>query len=516
MLADLRLLIWLHWRQLQRTAVYWLRVVGFDPLEETTSNRLYGLYLILIFGAWVLLMWSLAVHEALSVGKRIPLDDRATVRAHFVDYSPWLAAAVAILLILLAIRKTPLKLSVEDLSYIAASPIRREAIGIVGFTGYTLIGLAAVVPLMTLASMMLAHPFSRDEIGFTAYAAMLTSVPLVILIAAVAWCSGFWRLRRPKPVRYLWLLPLALVGLTAALPAVMTWPDRLLAKAVTAEPLPFQTLGMTGLALLALAGVVRLGRGINLITVTQELGTTSQLKSLGVLGRFVWRDLSRQMRDRESLARHTPRFALPNVTGANMLAARAALVFLRQPFLFSWAVIRATLVIAAGVWLTAIGAPALAWLGWLTFVMLLPSRDVLGVYSADQSNAFLRQFIAFDNLALLAIDTLLPFGAICVLGLVGWGLLAALAGVSAMTMPLMVAFSAQMLLSQGAALVRAPGGDPTVASLLFAGLGFGLVLVLAEFVNPVTALVASIAVSSLLAMAISSSGRFSAAAFSNE
>ncbi len=516
MLADLKLLIWLHWRQLQRTTTYWLRVVGFDPLEETTSNRLYGLYLILIFGGWLVLMWSLAVHEALWAGRKIPISDRPQVRTDFVTYFPWVAIAVGILLVFLAVRKTPLKLSVEDLAYIAATPMRRDAIGIAGFTGYALIGLGATVPLVTLASMMLAHPSSRDELGLAALPAILTSVPLVTLLAAIAWCFGFWRLRQVHPARFLWIWPIVLIGLSVAVPGVLGWPGHLLARAVVAEPLGAQTAGMLVLAVALVAGVVWLGRSINLIAVAAELGTASQLKSLGVLGRFVWRDLSRQMRDRDALARRTPRFALPNATGVTMLIARAGLIFLRQPFRFTWAVIRAAAVIAAGVWLASIGASALAWLFWLSFVMFLPSRDVLGVYSADQSNAFLRQFIPYGNLELLAIDAFLPFLAISILGLVGWALVVVLAGASPFTLPLMVTFTTMMLLSQGAALVRAPGGDPTVASLLFNGLGFGLTLVLAEFAGPLTALLASIAAIWILSMVISGSGRFSAAAFGNE
>ncbi|MGA7672601.1 MAG: hypothetical protein WBW04_19430 [Nitrolancea sp.] len=516
MLTDLRLLLWLHWRQVQRTTTYWLRVVGFDPLEETTSNRLYGLYLIIIFGGWLVLMWSLAVHEALAVGKLISVSDRARVRADFVHYFPWLFIAVGVLLVFLALRKTPLKLSVEDLTYIAASPMRRDVIGMVGFAGYVLIGWAASVPVMTLASMMLAHADSRDELGFSAYPAVLSSIPLVLLLAGIAWCFGFWRLRRPKPARFLLIWPLLIAALGAALPGVVGWPGHLMAKAVVASPLALQTLGMLVLSLIAATGVAWTGRRINLITVASELGTISQLKSLGVLGRFTWRDLSRQMRDRESLARGIPRFALPDMKGARMLTARAWLIFMRQPFRFGWAVLRATGIIAVGVILASTSASALAWLFWLSFVMALPPRDVLGVYSADQSNAFLRQFLAFDNLKLLAIDASLPFISICTIGLIGWGLVVKFGGVSPFTLPLMVTFSLMMLLSQGAALVRAPGGDPTVASLLFTGSSFGITLLFAEFTGPLVALIVSIAAIWLLGLAISSSARFSAAAFGND
>ncbi len=516
MLADLRLLLWLHWRQVQRSGTYWLRVVGFDPLLDTTSNRLYGFYLILIFAGWLVLMWSLAVYEALNAGKHIPVSDRANVYTHFLHYFPWVSIAVGVLLVFLAVRKTPLKLSVEDLTYIAASPMRRDAIGLFGFTGYVLIGWGLSVPVMTLGSMMLAHPDSHDEIGYTAYSAILTSIPLVLLLAGIAWCFGFWRLSRPKPARFLWIWPVLIAGLGIAFPGVIGWPGHLLAKAILGDSLALQTFGLFASSLIAGATVVWIGRRINLITVASELGTASQLKSLGVLGRFTWRDLSRQMRDRESLARRIPRFALPDARGAQMLIARAWLIFLRQPFRFAWAVLRATGIIAVGVVLAATGASALAWLFWLSFVMVMPPRDVLGVYSADQSNAFLRQFLAFDNLKLLAIDVSLPLISICTIGLISWGLLVKFASVSPFTIPLMLSFSIMMLLSQGAALVRAPGGDPTVASLLFTGLSFGITLLFAEFTGPLVALLISFVAIWLLALAISTSARFSAAAFSSD
>jgi hypothetical protein len=510
--TDLRLLIWLHWRQMLRTAVYWLRVIGFDPLEDTTSNKLYGIYLVIICAGWFVLMWSLIVHGALGLGERLTDSQLDSARSGFASNFPWFVTGITLLLVLLALRKTPLKLSVEDLTYIAASPLRRDAIGLVGFIGFTAIGLAVTLPLMVLASMMLAHSNSNDEIGLMAYPAILTSIPLVIFAASCAWCAGFWRVRRPNPSRSLWLLPIPVAILTYAVPSVMTWPGRVLAREALAEPVRGQAFLLLALAILLFAGVIWLGRKINLITVAAELGTTSQLKSLGVLGRFTWRDLSRQMRDRERLARRPSRLHLPQVAGTNMLVARAGLIFARQPLPFAWAVLRSAALIAAGAGLALIGASALSWLFWLTFVMMLPSRDILSVYSDDQTNAFLRQFIPADNLTLLAIDASLPFILIALLGLIGWTIAIAIAGVNPLVLPLMLVFAAVMLLSQAAALVRAPGGDPTIASLIFTGFSFGIPLLLAEFTGPGTALLAAIIAALLLAWAISTSSPFAAVA----
>ena len=512
LLTDLKLLLWLHWRQLLRTTTYWLRVVGFDPLEDTTSNKLYGLYLVIIFGGWFVLMWSLIVYGALKLGRKFTDTGLDRVRSDFASGFPWVVTGIAILLIILALRKTPLKLSVEDLTYIAASPVRREAIGLLAFLGYSLLGLVVIIPLMVLLSMMLAHPSSQDQIGLMAYPAILTSIPLVFFSAACAWCAGFWRLRQTNPNRFLWLSPILLIILTIAVPGVMTWPGHVLAREVLAESSAGQAAALGLLALVMVAGVTWLGRRINLITVAAELGTSSQLKSLGVLGRFTWRDLSRQMRDREALARHKSHISLPRVSGSWMLVARANLIFARQPLRFVWAVIRSTAIIAAGALLALSGASALAWLFWLTFVMMIPSRDILGVYSADQTNAFLRQFIPADNLTLLVIDTLLPFVLICVLGVVGFSIAVALTGLSPLILLLMLAFAAVMLLSQAAALVRAPGGDPTVASLIFSGFGFGIPLLLAEFTSPATALSSAIIAALILCWAISGSSRFAAIA----
>jgi hypothetical protein len=512
LLTDLRLLLWLHWRQLLRTAVYWLRVIGFDPLEDTTSNKLYGVYLVIICGGWFVLMWSLIVHGALGIGERLTDSQLERARSGFESGFPWVVTGLALLFILLALRKTPLKLSVEDLAYIAASPMRRDAIGLMGFAGYTGIGLAITMPLTVLASMMLAHPNSNDEIGLMAYPAILTSIPLVIFTAACAWCIGFWRLRRTNPPRSLWLLPLLLAIVAYAVPGVMTWPGRVLAREVLAEQARNQAFLLLALAVITFAGVIWLGRRINLITVAAELGTTSQLKSLGVLGRFTWRDLSRQMRDRERLAKRPSHLHLPRVNGTSMLVARAGLIFARQPLPFAWAVLRSTALIAAGAGLALIGSSALSWLFWLTFVMMLPSRDILSVYSDDQTNAFLRQFIPADNLTLLAVDASLPFVLICLLGLIGSAVAIVVSGVNPLIVPLILVFAAVMLLSQAAALVRAPGGDPTIASLFFTGFGFGIPLLLAEFTGPGTALLAALTAALLLAWAISTSSRFAAIA----
>ncbi|HVX31198.1 MAG TPA: hypothetical protein VHA53_12020, partial [Nitrolancea sp.] len=130
--------------------------------------------------------------------------------------------------------------------------------------------------------------------------------------------------------------------------------------------------------------------------------------------------------------------------------------------------------------------------------------------SDDQTNAFLRQFIPADNLTLLAIDASIPFLLISLLGLIGWTIAIVISGVNPLVLLLMLVFAAVMLLSQAAALVRAPGGDPTIASLIFTGFGFGIPLLLAEFTGPGTALMAALIAALLLAWAISTSSRFAA------
>ena len=511
MLADLRLLLWLHWRQLLRTAHYWLRVIGYDPLEDTTTNKLYGVYLVIIFGGWFVLMWSLIVSRALRIGQALSTSALDSARSGFASGFPWVVTAVTLLLMLLALRRTPLKLSVEDLAYVAASPVRREAIGLISFAGYVGIGLAVTIPLTVLVSMMLAHPNSNDQIGLMAYPAILTSIPLVVFTAACAWCAGFWRLRQLKPSHQLWLVVVPLAIVTYAVPGVMTWPGRVLAREALAEPARGQAFLLLALALLMIGGLIWLGRRINLIAVGAELGTAAQIKSLGMLGRFTMQDVSRQMRDRERLARHPSRLHLPQVSGTPMLVARASIIFARQPLVFSVVVGYSAAVSAGAAVLALSGASALNWLTLLTFIMVIPPREFLSVYSADQTNAFLRQFIPVDNLKLLAIDVSLPFVLIALLGLIGSTVAMAVWGVNPLILPLFLVFAALLPLGHGAALVRAPGGDPTIASLIFTGFGFGIPLLLAEFTGPATALLAAITASLLLAWAISTSSRFAAA-----
>lgn len=65
---ELRVLGWLRWKQFQDEAVYWLRVLGYQPDNGSLSSRAYILYLLGIGAIWVGAMWTWAHDQAHALG----------------------------------------------------------------------------------------------------------------------------------------------------------------------------------------------------------------------------------------------------------------------------------------------------------------------------------------------------------------------------------------------------------------------------------------------------------------
>jgi hypothetical protein len=412
MISDLAILLRLKWRAFQRKAQYWL-LIAYNPVDRSPTNRLYAVYLVVAAVVWLVVVWAYAVEQSANLG--LALDP--AMRAGLIGVIPPAVVLIQAIILVRAIRSSPLKLSARDARYLATSPASRAAVVLIRF-------VAGALPWMTIGgvvgawtAMTLAWPLGDVMAGRAGLQALLLTPVLSLLWVGGAWLVGIlrycWRGSRPG----LWIAQgMASVLLSGA----MLGPGRAWQALVLAESAPLHWAGMAGFALMVIGGLLAVGRGANLIAVTEESYTFSRLEALGP---FAPADLVSSIKKQAQLAKRGPRFHLLPADGLPVtLMARSGLLALRGSFRwlswFFWGAFMAQIIVLL-VRLEASDSLQ-AWTGLLLLMMLYPPRNALEVFQADMRDAFLRQVIPTHNLALLAWDTALSLPLIWLGAVITW------------------------------------------------------------------------------------------------
>ncbi len=414
MISDLAILLRLKWRAFQREAQYWL-LVAYNPADRSRTNRLYAVYLVVAAVIWLVVVWAYAVEQSATLG--LALDP--AMRAGLIGIIPPAVVLVQAIMLVRAIRSSPLKLSARDARYLATSPVSRAAVVLIRFVAGVLPGMLVGGVVGAWAAMTLAWSLGGRAAGLAGLQALLLTPLLSLLWVGSAWVVGIlryaWRGSRPE----LWVVQ----GLASlALCGAMLGPGRAWQALVLAESVPLHWARMAGFALVVIGGLLAVGRGANLIAVTEESYTFSRLEALGP---FAPPDLVLSIKQQARLAKRGPRFHLPPAAGLpRTLVARSVLLTLRGPFRwlswFLWGAFSAQVIVLV-VRLEATGSLQ-AWTGLLLVMLLYPPRSALEAFQADMRDAFLRQFIPADNLTLLAWDTALALPLIWVGAMIAWSL----------------------------------------------------------------------------------------------
>ncbi len=417
-MRDLRVLFWLRWRQFKDDAVYWLRVLGYDPREKALTQRIYVLYLLGIASFWAFAMWAFAYDSATSLGRSLPPAALADV----LQAVPLVVIAIQVLALMGALSSTPLKLTFADIAYVAASPLSRAALAVLGFIRQTLtrsVPAALVAALLGAALGAAADPATA---GWASLRAGLLAIPLVVLTWGAAWTLGLLRLTdsRLRRLRYLWLTPPLLLALAYFLPDAALWPGRGLALAAWGESPWWLWLLLAALALASGAAVTWLGRRVNMIYAVDESVVYARIQALGLMA---WRQPDLQVRIRRQTAAASRRafLRLPaNVRGAWTLTARAALSYIRHPVMLLLTLAWGALLTQAAVVMVANQLPAQLWIGWLLLVGAAPPAGLMYAFRADQEDGFLRQFLPVDGIQLLVADVAFPLLFLAAGGVAVW------------------------------------------------------------------------------------------------
>jgi hypothetical protein len=417
-MRDLRVLFWLRWRQFKDDAVYWLRVLGYDPREKALTQRIYVIYLLAIAAFWVVAMWAFAYDSAVGLGRGLPPEGLANV-ARAV---PLVVVVIQVLALMGALSSTPLKLSFADIAYVAGSPLSRAALVLLGFIRQTVTRVVPAVIVAALVGTVLGAAVDITTAGWASLRAGLMAIPLVVMTWGAAWGLGLLRLidGRVRRMRFLWLMPPLLLALAYFLPDVALWPGRGLVLAAWNESPWWLWLLVLALALAAGAAVTWLGRRVNMIYAVDESVVHARIQALGLMA---WRQPDLQLRIRRQTASASRRafLKLPStVRGAWTLMARASLSYIRHPLMLLLTLGWGALLTQAGVLMVTSQLPAQLWIGWLLLIGVAPPAGLMYAFRADQEDGFLRQFLPVDGIQLLAADVAFPLLFLAAGGIVVW------------------------------------------------------------------------------------------------
>jgi len=485
-MRDFRVLLWLRWRQFRDGAVYWMRVLGYDPKSSGFFEKLYPLYLLVIGSFWVFAMWGWGHDNAVSIGDNLASESLVSL----LNVMPPAVLILQVFVMIVALRSTPLKLSFADMSYVAGSPIARSVPVLLGFLRQVIFRLVLIAGFFSLFAIVLTRALDPNADLTSSLRAMLACIPLVVLTWALGWLLGILRLVYPAISRwnYLWILPLLILLAAHYFPAPFMWPGQALVLLIYGIApwwvLPFLTI----LAVALVAAFVWLGNRINMIRAVDESILHARVAALGLLA-FRQPDLLLRIRLQSAAAGRKPFLSLPKVYGFQTLVTRAALSYLRHPFMLIFSLAWGAAMAQAAVWIIANQLPVQLWIGWLLVVGIAPPVGLLHVFRIDVEERFLRQFLLVDGLQLLMADVILPLIATIAGAMIVWllqGFPPNITSIGALFIPilsLLVALCGAVALTNKRVLQT---------RILATGITFGLIMVAGVNFSPIIAFVIAV------------------------
>ncbi len=418
-MRDIPSILWLRWRQFRDGAVYWLRVLGYQPNDKSFSQRMYVVYLLGIGFIWVGAMWTWAFDQANTLGSVLTPD----ALAGLLTVIPVIGLLAQVWVLTTALRSTPLKLSFADMAYLAGSPISPTAPVTVGFVRQILLRLILIGAGVAIISVMLIRPIGPHLGTDAVVRAMIGIIPFILFTWALGWLLGILRLVYPTVGRLplLWALPVLLIPVAYILPDIVFWPGRAFLLQVYGL-LPVWVLPFILVMAVVLIGLlIRWSDRINMVQASDESIIYARVQALGLLA---WRQPNLQLRIRMQTAQASrkPWFKLPKAQGMRMLVTRAGLSYVRHPLMLVMSLIWGVLMTHLAVWIIVNQLPVQVWIGWLLLASFVPPQGLLHVFQVDLEERFLRQFLPVDGFQLFSADVVLPLVFLVIGALADWGL----------------------------------------------------------------------------------------------
>jgi hypothetical protein len=469
-LTDIRLLSWLRWQHLKEDIRYWLRTIGIETDDKSFMHQMYILYVIIFGIIWLITVWGYIAEQIFVLGQHVGPEVHLVIAVTV----PFVIFVAQILLAALAIMSSPVKLSFEDISYVAGSPISRAAITLVNFV-QTIFPFALVsAVILTWASMLFID--KRPASLVTSFNTFVTAFPVAIMLWGIAWIIGCLRLRSPLIQKYRlgWILLIGFALLTFVLPGIILWPGSLLQAAYLGQLSSISYYLMLAATLGVVAGLTWLGGTINMIDVVDESAAFARIQKLGVMA-LMKPDLVLDIRRETAQKGRRSRFHLFNGSGTMALLSKSTLIYLRRPMLLFGALFWGLTVCVSALALARQNAALPAWLAAACiFVLIRPPTSLITSFRLNRQDQFLASLVPFNNLQLLTADALWPTIMMIIGGLIGAALMPPF---NPMVPVLIVGGVLLLVLTQAIPYVRFPDMSNSIPYAAVAALTFGLLIV---------------------------------------
>lgn len=415
---DVRTIVWLRWKQFRDDLVYGLRLLGYE-----SGERLYALYLAAILLFWAFAIGSYLLDSAIGIGRLISFSTVATG----LEIIPIIVLAGQVWVWVNSLRSTPLKLTFEDMAYVATSPVNPLAIALPDFLRQTLIRTLVLLPFALIFMTILGAKAIGGlnplfQILLFSLRSLIPGLVIVLLTGAVGWLLGMQRVIYPsvKRVPLQWMFPVLLIPLALVWPDGILYAGRLLVVSAF-EPVGLeQWLYLIGVTVVTLVGMLFFSQFINMTQAIDESQLFARIQALGIMA---WRqpDIQMRVRMQSAVAGRQPWLRLPkNVHGGRAIVARAALSYIRHPVMLISAAAWGAAMTYAALLVIQAGIPVQLVAAWVLVAALVPPVGLLYVYRSDVEETFLRQFLPLDGFLLLLADAMLPIIAVCLGGMAVW------------------------------------------------------------------------------------------------
>lgn len=399
-LRDVRILLWQKWKRFKYEAKYWLRALGYNVEDRSFANLSYAVYLVLFGAFWLYAMWLYVLDRFVDIGGFL----HRSTRLQIIDLVPILVLIVQAGIVFVALRSSPLKLTTNDGTYVASSPISRTAIALTRYLQAIYGRMVLMTPPLMMVAIGLNWKASPNVAGHAGLQAMFIVPLMIACLWGVAWCAGLLRLRYEHDNWFLMVASAILMIPLAIIPGMM------LRSVMQGDvSVLFIALSLT-LAGALIYAVGYLGGFVSMVRVVEESQMFARINDLGPVGMMVTPDVIMELRKNKAVA-GTKRLLMPNAEGTYALFMRSALAYLslwRRDLLYvaAWGAVIALLLTLTE---TIKGiSPLQSWAGIILLVVILPPRPIVKIFAEDQKRPFVRQFIPQNDLMLLLIDSSVP------------------------------------------------------------------------------------------------------------
>lgn len=408
MWTDYSSLTWVQWKHFRSEAIYWLRVLGWDP----TSSAFYRIYFLAFWVFWLFTMWRYVVEQISRISPAIPPE---TITRLMTD-TPSLLLAVTLLYLAVMLRRSPIMLSAPEMTMVVASPIKRGALALSHFLRGMLIPAGGIAGVFCLLTMTLTWATAKENAGFAGLWALLIGIPLVLANGALIWSVALLRMRPNMRQRgWIFWVVLAIIAAAAYLvPDVGLWTGHLWQRAIAQVEFPTLEIGIALVVMIVSFVLLWLsGEGMHLTLVAEASRTYARIQSLGLLSRLYMQESVEQIKRQAALSRKRRLvLTLPDRAAGNAVLRNRALLslFRLAPGTLLRPLIRGLTMTA--LLMTAISvSDARALQTWLLVLLILlfsRPRELITVFRQDIGQVFMSQMIVQDHLVRFFTDSLVP------------------------------------------------------------------------------------------------------------